>query len=470
MANPVLIRPPVLNPDNQPSPSNPQNPSNVAGVVTNEALNTLVTGIVGRVLQNEGRQWVQSIINPNADGFSGTDQTISPEYRANLSELDKIPDVVRSLKDFTGQPGEFNSWKKSVDRILQLYDGIKGTPKYFGILSVIRNKIVGQADVVLESYNTPLDWKCIARCLTMHYADKRDLSTLEYQMTSLIQGNLTVQEFYHSVYSHLSLILNKIGCMEVSSESLTILTQTYRDKALDTFVRGLKGDLPRLLGIREPTDLPQALHLCLKLENQNYRTQYAISHSGPSRGSHNQIAPPPPPRKNIVNQSNNNPQGSKPPFYPQLTYLPQPPNLNYNRNQNAYRQPPFNPNYHRNYGQYNAAIPARPTGPKPQPRAEPMDVDRTIRSRAINYMNRPEPNRMLGKGPPAETQGPHRPPKYQRNFHIEPQESDLSNYEQILDSENNVYEQSLTDYVEEHEQYENEEQEIVDLTDIHFLD
>lgn len=37
------------------------------------------------------------------------------------------------------------------------------------------------------------------------------------------------------------------------------------DKALDTSIRGLKSDLLRLLGIRELTDLSQALHLCLKL-------------------------------------------------------------------------------------------------------------------------------------------------------------------------------------------------------------
>lgn len=63
--------------------------------------------------------------------------------------------------------------------------------------------------------------------------------------------------------------------MDIGREPISLLTQTYRDKALDTFVRGLNGDLPRLLGIREPTDLPQALHLCLKLENQNYRSEYA---------------------------------------------------------------------------------------------------------------------------------------------------------------------------------------------------
>lgn len=93
--------------------------------------------------------------------------------------------------------------------------------------------------------------------MTLHYANKGDLGTLQYQMTSIIQGEKSIQTFYQKDYTHLSLIRNKIRCMGIGRKSATLLTQTYRDKALDTFVRGLSGDLPRLLAIREPADLPQ---------------------------------------------------------------------------------------------------------------------------------------------------------------------------------------------------------------------
>jgi len=83
--------------------------------------------------------------------------------------------------------------------------------------------------------------------LTAHYADKRDVTTLEYRMTSLVQGNQSTADFYQQVYTHLSLILNKITCMEMGKESIDLFAKSYRDKALDTFFRGLKGDLPRLL-------------------------------------------------------------------------------------------------------------------------------------------------------------------------------------------------------------------------------
>jgi len=84
----------------------------------------------------------------------------------------------------------------------------------------------------------------------------------------------SVEEYHQSVYKPLSLILNRTGCMDVSEESQPLMTKMYRDKALDKFIRGLRGDLSRLLEIRDPTDLPSALHLCLKnpkLPETNFR-------------------------------------------------------------------------------------------------------------------------------------------------------------------------------------------------------
>lgn len=153
--------------------------------------------IISEIIQNENQQMLNAFSNLNRPNQTETDsdQTIDEQHAQNLNEMDKIPDVVKSLRDFSGRPGEFSSWKKSVERILNAYESIKGTPKYYGILSVIRNKITGQADTALESYNTPLNWSKISRCLTLHYADKRDIGTLEYQMTTLIQRNQTIHEF-----------------------------------------------------------------------------------------------------------------------------------------------------------------------------------------------------------------------------------------------------------------------------------
>lgn len=424
------------------------------------ALDTVITAIVNQVLEAKGPSLVQSILNPNADNFAGIDQPISLEHRGNLSDLDKIPDVVRCLRDFSGDPGEFSSWKKSVDRILQIYDPIKGTPKYYGILSVIRNKIKGNADIALESYNTPLNWSSISRCLIMHYADKRDVSTLEYQMTSLVQGNHSVQDFYQTVSSHLSLILNKLTCMDVSPESMRLLTQTYRDKALDTFIRGLRGDLPRLLGIREPLDLPHALNLCLKLENQNYRTNYAYSNQGATKKYQSQTSAFPP-RKHVPST-----QHPATPHLPQ-TYRAQP-NTSFAQRpaqpQFLSRQYPINNTQYPN--QFRANAPNQSFS-NPHVKAEPPSAQ----TRPPNYQNKNTNNRFAQFKPRPMSQQ-FTTDKIQKNFHIETEEYDHSDYHQLAQSEDTGYDQTLAEYVEQQDQSEHsiETNEILDFADINFLD
>ena len=480
MANPSnLIRPPILNQDQIPQPINPQNQPQM-----NAALQQQITSIV----VEQVRATIQALNILNDDLPNGSDIVIEERHRNNIGELDKIPDIVRCLREFSGNPAEFNSWRKSVERVLEIYDNFIGTAKYFGILSVIRNKIIGNADAVLESYNTPLNWKSIVKCLTLHYGDKRDLGTLEYQMTSLIQGKNSIQGFYQEVYTHLSLILNKIGCMEIGKESAMLLTQTYRDKALDTFIRGLNGELPKLLGIREPSDLPQALHLCLKLENQNFRAEYAYNHNNikPQR----QFQPPQPKRNINLNKA---------PFYPELT-LQWPSNarqwdtFQYQNNQRSYQQPLFNPRFQLNnqprqqfqpqapYFQQNF-IPSRPIVSKPQ-RPEPMDIDHSIQSKNINYQNRPrQTNQFHGKRPiPSSLNTPMPHNKMQRNFHIGVKEELPSNdmsYNQNDNSnsfENNyrqaIQDENLQDYIQDYYQQEIEQgnTHTEDLSDIHFLD
>lgn len=428
MANGNIIRPAVLN-------LNPANNENLINPNPNppayqQDMDERLTRMVAEIFRREGRQMINAIVNPGVDINNEVDQVIDAAADVNLADMDRIPDVVKSLRVFSGEPGEFSSWKKSVDRILTIYEHLRGTPKYYGILSVIRNKVIGNADIALESYNTPLNWSKISKCLTLHYADKRDLGTLEYQMTMLVQGNSSIPEFYQGVYHHLSLILNKLACIEMSQESLNNMTQSYREKALDTFVRGLKGDLPRLLSIKEPVDLPMALHHCLKLQNVDFRVQHAHNthttkrvhpqtHNVPVRRG--MSYPPqhtPAPRNNFYPELINNPQRFQRPTFHNPHF--------------ASPRPPFWPRPQ--YGNFY------PPPPKPQPRPEPMDVDRSIHSRQINYANRPfnqqfTPQKRYNQNYSNQM---HRPNKFQRIYYTEQSndEQDIDVYESDQDFEN----------------------------------
>lgn len=104
-----LIRPPVLNapppPLLQPRPE----------------LMDLVRDAVARMMVTDRRNMIRGIINTNNNPPPVVDQIIEERYRDNIADIEKVPDIVKSLRECTGKPEEFSSWKKSVKRILKIY-------------------------------------------------------------------------------------------------------------------------------------------------------------------------------------------------------------------------------------------------------------------------------------------------------------------------------------------------------------
>lgn len=372
--------------------------------------------------KEEIRAIVSDILKFDASSDSLDEDCDHPISIVKVEELDKIPDIVKTIRDFSGKAGEFGSWRKSVERVLDLFKELKGTSKYYAILHTIRTKITGEADTALDSYRTPLDWNKIKKCLMMHYSDKRDIGTLEYQLSTMSQGQKTITDYYQAVYQHLSLILDKIACLDLNESSLMAMTNAYRDKALDTFIRGLRGDLPRLLSVREPSSLPQALHICLKLDNMSYRMNQAQGYNQ---------------RMDFLRKG---PGGN---FYPQLAHIggatrPPLPTRYQPRPNYYYGQPqpnrPLQNHYMNNPQQmYNHPGPAWNTqaGQSSLPKPEPMDIDRSLQTRQVNYINRPQFNPAI-KRPLGSYQGPS--PKVQRNFHL-----NTGNYpDQIIETGENT--------------------------------
>lgn len=160
------------------------------------------------------------------------------------------------------------SWVHSVEVILSDFDKVKGKPIYRAILQHVRQKVRGAADSALISYNIfDSNWLKIKECLSLHYADKRDIRTIEHQLHQLHQKGSRVDEFYARVNHQFSLIINKIKTESYTDETIKVLVETYRNRALDVFIRGLNGDLSRMLLIQRPRTLPEAYSACLEIQN-----------------------------------------------------------------------------------------------------------------------------------------------------------------------------------------------------------
>ncbi|KAH8358017.1 hypothetical protein KR084_006477, partial [Drosophila pseudotakahashii] len=106
-----------------------------------------------------------------------------------LKEISRLTDCVKELQIFEGESGSYDSWIGRAEAVLKDYEIIKDRHLYRSIVLSIRQKIRGNAETTLLSYNVPDDdWPEIKRVLSLHYADRRDLRTLEHQMGQMTKG------------------------------------------------------------------------------------------------------------------------------------------------------------------------------------------------------------------------------------------------------------------------------------------
>lgn len=320
-----------------------------------------------------------------------------------MKDISRLPDSVKELRTFDGNPTQYISWVHSVETILENFEIVRDKPIFRAIVQSIRQKIVGAADAALVSYNVfDSSWSEMKEVLSLHYADKRDLQTLEHQLNQLTQGSSSVDELYSAVNHQLSLIVNKIKTESYSEETVRALVETYRNRSLDVFIRGLKPDLSRMIIIQRPRTLPEAYSACLELQNVSLRNNITF----PNRAVESLPA---------VNR----------PDPTRSLFTRQPQNF---RSRHWYNPSGRTGNY------YQSAKPALPPR-RPAIKHEPMDVDRSIQSRRVNYINNPRAADKRG----ASGSGPTN--KQPRLFHIENdivQEQDIQDEVNFMAADNLV--------------------------------
>lgn len=358
----------------------------------------------------------------------------------NPDSFEKIPDLIKDLPIFNGDPRELNSWISDVDSLVKLYQTTINHPvemqnKFHMICKFIRRKIRGEANDSLVASNVNINWSLIKRTLVTYYGEKRDLETLDFQLMSVQQRGSTLETYYDEVNRLMSLIANQIKTDDRfrHPEASKAMIDTYNRKAVDSFIRGLDGDVYKFIRNYEPTSLASAYSYCISFQNIECRKML---------NKPRQISQPTAPR-NLIPQISNKPPLPPKPFFnrnvqpAQRYFVPQPKHFNYRNTNNIPNVPPRNPFR--------------------QPPPEPMDVDPSIRSRQVNYGNRPNLSQNI------------RPPKRQRVFNVETaskDEEDPAQFSEYDDTETSSYER----YMRNIDRQEYDEPNETEEAELHFLE
>lgn len=316
----------------------------------------------------------------------------------------QTPQIIRVLQPFDGNPIKLHSFIKSIDDLMPEIERVRNTPAYTVWLLAIRSKIIGDADSVLEFSGTSSDWSEIKSNLITHYSDKRDEVTLTKDLFKMTQKDKPIEEFYKEIQFCLSLMVNQLNLNESNIDIRNAKNHFFQEMGLKVFLAGLNEPIGQIIRAQCPSSLKDALRRCL--EERNYHHQ---------KPKYN---PPPPPSSRKF-QYPNNPflPGPRPQPLPRIPFQPNPStphpfprapqyaNSNpFYRTQHPFQQfppqrtlppnPPFraqplNPFQQTHPFSHQNNPPKPNSGSFRHQKPSPMEVDQSLKSLKVNYMNRP---------------------------------------------------------------------------------
>lgn len=330
-------------------------------------------------------------------------------------ECNETLDLVKSVPEFKGDASTYISWRQAAKNAHKLYEGYVGSSKYYQAVAILRNKITGNADTVLSSYNTVLNFHAILARLDFAYADKRSVFTLEQELSTLTQGSKTIVDFYNEVEQKLNMMVNKtIMTYEGDVNLIESLNRKYRQDALRVFVSGLKKPLCDILFSCKPADMPTALALAQEMATNQSRYHFAkvfgdgLSRPNPTNYPRSSV------NQNIFRYTSQNPPVPTNPsrfrFQPQqMPIMPNYQGIGTIRNSapwqaaSTFQQPPQN-----NFRPQQAF--SSPQNFQPH-QSQPIDSDVSMRTVGTNLYNPPGQRRPMGS---AQV-----PNKFQRVNHLQ---------------------------------------------------
>lgn len=207
---------------------------------------------------------IQDIMTTNNTELSMTQQV-------DIFNSLRIPDAIKDLPKFDGNPRLLNDFLNNVEEILLYIRGTDNTPYGKILLRAIRNKIEGQANEILNTYGTPLVWDDIKNNLILHYSDKRSETSLIRDLHNVKQQGKSIESFYREIIELQASLCNNILIHEKNTSVLNAKKTLYSEMCLNSFLSGLNEPLGSRIRAMQPDSIAAALSYCVKEQNIAYQ-------------------------------------------------------------------------------------------------------------------------------------------------------------------------------------------------------
>lgn len=199
------------------------------------------------------------------------------------------------------------------------------------LMSTVLSKVKGEAAINISSCQIS-NFNDLKIALLNTYSDKRDIYTLNLELSELRQGNESPFDFYNKIQKYLNLQIAYISSHSNAAE-VVILSQYVQNLALRVLLRGLKDPIGSLMRTKNPANMNEALNML----TNDFQIEKFQTHSHKYKSSNF-------PTNTFGNKSNNFQSYQKPKQFMQSTNFAQnspqfTPKFNQNFRPNAFTQP-----------------------------------------------------------------------------------------------------------------------------------
>jgi len=159
--------------------------SEIVRAAVQAALNTQAQALEQQFQELEGRIGAISLTNTEVKAYEAISIDTSIKCEEPL-------DVVKSIPEFDGKQENYVSWRQAANAAYTVFKPFNGSSRHYQAVAIIRNKIRGNADAVLASFNTVLNFEAIVARLDFTYADKTRVRVIQQQLGTMRQGELSL--------------------------------------------------------------------------------------------------------------------------------------------------------------------------------------------------------------------------------------------------------------------------------------
>lgn len=190
-----------------------------------------------------------------------------------MDEIIAIPnEILRLIPLYGGDKRQLNLFLRKSEYVISKYRGSEVQNLY--VYHAVTSRLTDNAAALLSEREDVLSWSELRTLLEQHFGDPRSEQCISLELEGLkLKSGETYLDFCNRIQSVRSLLISKVNLISDASMKTAKIT-IYNDISLKVFLYNLPEEMVRIVRLRSPNTLEDALKIVL--EEVNFHEQYKI--------------------------------------------------------------------------------------------------------------------------------------------------------------------------------------------------